>query len=68
MAKYFGSKILQPGAKRKDVRILNYSTAKYFGSKILTPGAKRKDVRILNLLWQNNLDQKFSHLERSVRM
>ena len=36
--------------------------AKYFGSKILTPGAKRKDVKILNFLWQNTLDQKFSHV------
>ena len=57
-----------PGAKRKNVRILNFlwqnilnqklSMSKYFGSKIFIPGAKRKDLRILNFLWKKNFESK----------
>ena len=58
MAKYFGSKIFTPKAKRKDVKIRNFLWQNTF-EKIFTPGAKRKDVKILNFLRQNPLDQNF---------
>ena len=61
MAIYFGSKIFTPGAKRKDVKILNFLRQNTF-EKIFTPRAKRKDVKILNFIWQNTLYLKFSHL------